>query len=268
MEGRACLFRFSSVDRPEFCMVAYRISISEHHDRWHRYQSLAAGAAGLFLIFIMLGVMVMVADRRAPAQHLPWRPLELANPIGLFTREKLVQAEGGVCRSVLAQGGVAYQDVEDQASGEFCTVRDGVRLTGGLASLRPAGAVMTCNQALAFSLWERQVVQTAAARHFGSAVTGIQHYGSYSCRRRYGAKDGPVSEHASANALDIAAFTLADGRKVSVEDHWSDAGEKGAFLREIRDGACDLFGVTLSPDYNAAHRDHLHLDMGQGGVCR
>jgi hypothetical protein len=84
----------------------------------------------------------------------------------------------------------------------------------------------------------------------------------------YGAADTPVSQHATANALDVAAFRLSDGRTVRVREDWNDPGERGAFLHAVRDGACSVFAVTLSPDYNAAHHDHLHLDMGRGPFCR
>ena len=64
---------------------------------------------------------------------------------------------------------------------------------------------------------------------------------------------------------------LEDGRRVSVLRDWKGDDEKAAFLRRARDEACSVFGTVLSPDYNAAHADHLHLDQaarGFGGVCR
>ncbi|MET0248315.1 MAG: extensin family protein, partial [Sphingobium sp.] len=87
-----------------------------------------------------------------------------------------------------------------------------------------------------------------------------------SCRRLYGRSEGDFSEHATANAIDIAAFTLADGRRISVVTDWTGEGKDAAFLRAVRDGACDLFSTVLSPDYNAAHRDHLHLDQAERGA--
>jgi hypothetical protein len=81
----------------------------------------------------------------------------------------------------------------------------------------------------------------------------------------YGRDAGAWSEHATANALDIAAFRFADGRRVSVVGDWEGTPEERAFLREVRDGACKLFATVLSPDYNAAHRDHFHLDQADRG---
>ena len=57
---------------------------------------------------------------------------------------------------------------------------------------------------------------------------------------------------------------LANGRRITVARDWNDGGPDGAFLRDVRDGACGLFSTTLSPDYNASHRDHLHLDEAPG----
>ena len=100
------------------------------------------------------------------------------------------------------------------------------------------------------------------------------HYGSFSCRdiggRRGGEGSERRSEHATANALDIAAFVLADGSTISVARDWSrgDDDARARFLREVHDGACGLWSVVLGPDYNAAHRDHLHLDRGRSRACR
>ncbi|PTS74531.1 extensin, partial [Sphingomonas sp. HMWF008] len=81
------------------------------------------------------------------------------------------------------------------------------------------------------------------------------------------------SEHSTADAVDIAAFVLADGRRISVLEDWRGNGPEATFLHRVRNGACRLFATTLSPDYNAAHANHLHLDQAvRGGmgwtVCR
>jgi hypothetical protein len=84
----------------------------------------------------------------------------------------------------------------------------------------------------------------------------------------YGQESGRVSQHATANALDVAGFRLADGRRITVAADWADEGDEGRFLRAVRDGACRSFETVLGPEYNAAHRDHLHLDRGPYRVCR
>jgi hypothetical protein len=127
---------------------------------------------------------------------------------------------------------------------------------------------MTCPAALAYAFWERHTVQPAAIATLGRGVTAIEHYGTYACRNLYSRAGGRPSEHAFANALDVAAFRLSDGRRVSVAADFHDETPGGLFLRGVRDGACDWFRATLGPDYNAAHADHLHLDYGRYSICR
>jgi len=179
----------------------------------------------------------------------------------LATHAKVAAASGEACRALLTQHGVSFQNVPDSTDGPFCAIHDALLISGGTASLHPIGAVMTCQEALAFAVWERQVVQPAAANLLGSPVSVVDHFGAYQCRRMYGAPTGDVSQHATANAIDIAGFELADGTKVTVAADWNDPGPKGVFLHQVRQGACGVFSVVLSPDYNAAHANHLHLDM-------
>ena len=127
---------------------------------------------------------------------------------------------------------------------------------------------MACPLALEYALWERQVVRPAARELLASEVARVEHLGTYACRRIYGRATGSPSAHARAAALDVAAFLLEDGRRVSVLHDWNGEDARAAFLRRVRDGGCRVFRGTLSPDYNAAHADHLHLDDGRFSVCR
>ncbi len=107
-------------------------------------------------------------------------------------------------------------------------------------------------------------VVVPAARAAGDRATAITDLGSYNCRTIAGSDR--LSEHATANAVDVSGIRLAHGEVVIARD-WRDRGPRGALARRLRDGACRLFRVVLSPDYNAAHQDHLHLDMGRGRGC-
>jgi hypothetical protein len=251
--------------------MAYRRPTSEHDERGHRLQTLAGQIAGMFLLFLMLGLAFLFADWTVPPQHLPWKPLRLSDPVGVATQSKVAQAsvDAELCRRVLAKGGVSFQDVPDRQEG-FCAIKGGLIVTGGLPTPRPAGAVMMCQQALAYSLWMRQVVQPAARELLGAEVASVDQYGAYVCRRIYGSpsESDRVSQHAYANALDVGGFRLTDGRSITVEKGWKGAPEEAAFLRRVRDGACGVFRGVLSPDYNAAHYNHLHLDMGPYQMCR
>jgi hypothetical protein len=240
----------------------------------------------LLVLLLLLASMAAIAlallvfAHRRP-QDVPWTPLDLGDPVGLFTGRKLtaLRTDAAACHALLDQAGIAYQRLPKRDDGPSCGYRDGVRVAieGPLAiRYRPAiGA--SCAVAASLATWEWQVVQPAALRHFGTRVTAIDDFGTYQCRRIGGgrAAEGGArwSEHASANAVDIAGFRLADGRRITVARDWTGGGRDAAFLREVRNGACTLFATTLSPDYNAAHHDHLHLDQadrGPGGwrACR
>lgn len=227
-----------------------------------------AGFGSLLLDAALAGLLLfMVVDRTAPPQDLPWKPFSLNQPIGLATSGKLarIAADPARCKAALAAGKVAFTETPAKRDG-FCSTLDSGRVGGG--ALSPAGPVMTCKEALAFTLWNRQVLRPAARDILGAEVVAIDHYGTYACRRVYGQSSGRISEHAHANAFDFAGVRLRDGRRVTVAAHFSDEGPRGRFLRAARDGACKVFRVTLSPDYNAAHHDHLHLDMGPFRTCR
>lgn len=231
--------------------------------------------AALLLVVGAIGQWLYALAQSRP-QDMPWTPLELTAPVGAFTGAKLAALgdDFAQCRALLDAAGADYTALPPRNEGPQCGYDDAVRPAAakGRAALTPAGVGVACPVAAALDVWEREVVQPAALRRFGSRVARIDHFGSYSCRRIYGRDAGNWSEHSRAAAIDVAGFRLADGRRITVARDWQD-GEKGAFLHEVRDGGCRLFATTLSPDYNAAHRDHLHLDQARRGfgrwsVCR
>ncbi len=142
----------------------------------------------------------------------------------------------------------------------------------GAVQLRDIGVpvtgitAMTCPLAYAFTQWVQTDLQVPAIGEFGSAVVKIEAMGTYSCRSIAGSDR--LSEHGSANAIDVAAFVLADGRRVSVLNGWHGDEREARFLKSVRTSACRRFNTVLSPDYNADHRDHFHFDMGRGPFCR
>lgn len=249
--------------------MRYRVPHNPRIEHEVRHRARLARYAGLVILWALVLFMAFVAERKIPDQHLPWKPLSVVDPVGLATRVKAARAgaDPKLCRGIMTKAGVVYAEVPDRTEGEFCQLRDAVQLESGLAQFEPAEAPLVCKEALALTIWERQVVQPAADELLGQGVKGFVHYGSYACRRMYGLQEGPVSEHASADAIDIAGFRLTDGQVISVASDWSDPGPRGQFLRRVRDGACRVFLTTLSPDYNAEHHDHFHLDMSGWNKC-
>lgn len=201
---------------------------------------------------------------QAHPQHNPWAPLSLDDPPGWATARKLVRLRDDTqeCRAFLTRSGVDFADLPPAGEGE-CRREDRTVLASrslGLV-LRPDAPQATCAVGAGLALWLRQGVQPAASELLGSRVVALGHYGTNSCRRIGGGQTGNWSEHATGNAIDIASFVLEDGRRISVLNDWDGEDSKAEFLRAVRDAACGAFGTVLSPDYNAAHADHFHLDQ-------
>jgi len=126
--------------------------------------------------------------------------------------------------------------------------------------LAPA-ATLSCSMVPSLESWIAAVVQPAAHAFYGVPVAQLTVASSYSCRTIAGSSN--TSEHAFANALDVSAFTLVDGRRITVLRGWRGDAIDQAFLRAVHDGACAQFSTVLGPDANADHRDHFHLDLAR-----
>jgi hypothetical protein len=130
----------------------------------------------------------------------------------------------------------------------------------GAVAVKPA-ATLACPIVSVLDRWFADSVQPAAQRWFGSRVVEIKQISAYSCRGMNGNSHAHISEHAFGNALDIAAFTFADGRRVSVKDGWKGLPEEQGFLRDVQAAACQQFTTVLAPGSNVYHYDHIHVDL-------
>lgn len=223
----------------------------------------------VFLAVLALAYFVGREQHWIPPQHDPLAPLDLGDPPGLATGWKLsrLRDDPASCTAALDNSNLRFALEPDREMGGFCAFRNVVSLQRTEIPLS-GGLRVTCPLAAGLQLWLREVVQPAARRYLEAEVTRVDHLGSYACRRVYGRESGRPSQHATANAVDIGGFRLSDGRRISVLAGWEGAPDEQAFLREVRDGACSLMRGVLGPDYNAAHRDHFHLDMGPYSLCR
>lgn len=202
-------------------------------------------------------------------QHNPWAPLDLRDPPGWATQGKLTALKGDAkaCSAVLERSDVRFTALEPIGDGA-CRRESRTRLD--LFPFAPRRPDSTCAVAAGLELWLDREVQPAAQVLLGQRVARVEHLGTYSCRRMYGRDEGPWSEHATANAIDISGFVLADGSRVTVLRDWDGSDPEARFLHAVRDAACNIFATTLSPDYNAAHADHFHFDQADrwSGLCR
>lgn len=173
------------------------------------------------------------------------------------------------CFADLRAMGVDFEPLPDKQMGPGCGLTGTVKLLDIGVPTANLGAVR-CGEARAFAAWARNGVAPAAYQILGSELSRIVSMGSYACRNTVGTS-GPArrSGHAIANAIDIGAFELKDGRRISILRDWNSPDPAvRQFLKVIHTSACRRFGTVLSPDYNAVHRDHLHLEDDGARFCR
>ena len=179
--------------------------------------------------------------------------------------------EARQCLAALGLARANFTPLPDQYFGAGCSTINTVRLASlrsdegvlGVSNLGP----VTCPLAETFAAWVRFGVDRAARQLLGSELVRIETMGSYSCRNVAGSDR--LSAHANANAIDVSAFVLANGRRIDLLARWS-GGSRGEreFLRVIHSSACKRFGTVLGPDYNSAHANHLHLERSNNSFCR
>ena len=221
-----------------------------------------------------------------PRPALPWdAPREFAAPLPpprpvIIPEARRAQGEfklaaapvGSPCAELLGQEIVLAETGRIVDAAEGCGMEPTVRLNavllpdGTFAKLRPA-AVLRCETALAVARWIREDI-AAAALVLGSTLARVEVAASYTCRSRNNVAGAVLSEHSRANALDMSAFVLTDGRTLTLTDPKASA----EFIAELRRSACARFTTVLGPGADRAHEFHLHVDLAErrGGyrICQ
>ncbi len=173
-----------------------------------------------------------------------------------------------ICRARLDARAVAFAFTPPVTEGE-CAIPLPVRLQslaiGGADIAFGAEPVLDCHLAERLADWIGNVVEPLARQHLGSGLAAVETGPGYACRKRNNAATGKLSEHAKGNALDIAAFALSDGRRIAVHPADPPTPAATAFLAAVRATACGYFLTVLGPGSDAAHAEHLHLDLGRHG---
>lgn len=227
-----------------------------------------------FRVFLMVCVVLaglLLAIWRGwldvPPRWNPWAVLDIRETPNLLTGFKLwrLQDDPVLCQQALNTSSLRFTPQADSRPEVACPLNNTLRVhSAGVAF--SSSFIASCPLAAAFALFEQYDLQPAAQAVFGQPVARVEHVGSFACRTIAGSQRR--SQHASANALDIIGFRLADGRRISVLQDWPKQGKNAEFLRHVQRGACRRFNTTLGPEYNAAHHDHFHVDMGLWRMCR
>lgn len=203
------------------------------------------------------------ARARAPA-----RP---AVPVGSAPQSYAQRAEDASCLADLGASGARFDPLPDTYAAPGCNKLGTVQLMALAGDRAPLSisnmGPVRCGVAKAFGDWARFGVDRAARQILGSPVARIETMGSYACRNVAGSERR--SAHARAEAIDVSAFVLADGRRIVLRRDWDDGdAATREFLRVVHKSACKRFGTVLGPEYNAAHEDHFHLEGTGAKFCR
>lgn len=202
-----------------------------------------------------------------PPEWDPTQPLDFRAPRTWVTRWKFerLQTDPDLCVRALATADLRWRRVEGM-SGGLCPLPDAVRVIQGDVPTVPSSFLASCRLAVDWFVFLRDVAEPEARSRYGVGLSRVEHLGSYNCRD-VREKPGRLSSHARADAIDVTAFVLPDGRRIAVAD-WRHQGRDTEFLHAVRDRACHVFGIVLSPDFNALHAGHLHLEASPWGMCR
>jgi len=230
-----------------------------------------------FLLGVLIAVALAVAlfpriQRYLPPGYDPFAPLSVTDPPTFVTHYKLRALAGdpAACLTVLDQaraaGRIAF--TAERSTTGTCPLLSPVRVRGFGPVALSSSFLASCPLALSSAMFVTQSALPQAEMAFGSPLVRIDYLGSYACRNIYNRPDARLSEHASADALDVAGFRLADGRDITVLRQWRRDDAEGAYLHTVFSQSCDFFGNSLGPDYNAAHIGHFHFGMRGFGVCR
>lgn len=202
-----------------------------------------------------------------PPNLKPWAVPDLEAAPERWAKIQLnrLKSDPKLCAEAIGKTRLQFSPIADRPSDKGCVLTNVLRYESGKSDYSRS-FLATCPLAAALYWYEGQVEKLAQS-YFGVGVERIDHVGSYACRNIYASKQGNLSQHATANAIDITGFRLSDGTVISVTQDWKD-GKKAQFLRDAHQEACGLFNAVLGPDYNEQHRTHFHLDMGGGWICR
>lgn len=232
-----------------------------------RRGTIAALAAALSLVG---GAYLF--GRFVPPRFSPLAPLDVAEaPVPVVTAMKLARLRGdsAYCRAALATSALKATEVPEMSSPRGCELHDVERIAVGRGPAFSSSFIASCALAVDLAMFIEHVVAPAAARDMDSEVVTIEHLGTFACRPIVGAGiTAELSQHANANAIDVAGFVFANGEKVTVAHDWQGGDAKARFIHDVHDGACGIFLVVLGPDYNAAHHSHLHFDVSGFHFCR
>ena len=225
----------------------------------------------LLILLLAIGTLAIFWFGLVPQRYSPFAPISLDDPPHWFVDLRLasLRSDPQQCRAALKPPHIAAMPIADKVQPNGCGWTNAVRISE-VAGADIGLEQLTCEAATALALWMEYGVQPLARQMFGSRVAWMQDMGTYSCRNIIG-NDRWLktrSQHSLANAVDIGAFRLENGKQMSISADYKRDTPEGQFLREAHRRACYYFRVALGPEFNKAHHDHFHFDRGPLMRCK
>jgi hypothetical protein len=214
----------------------------------------------LFALFL-LTAPGLANDAPLPRPRPPEAERKVSQPVEIDPLER--QAALRLCEEFVRADVAVAAALDPMAWDNGCTAAAPVSMSaiklasGQLVELKPA-AVLRCPTALVIARWVREDLAPLADK-LSSRIERIDVAASFSCRPRNSVFGAVMSEHGKANALDIRALHLADGRKIAIEN----AAGPREFLAGMRQSACARFMTVLGPGSDKDHENHLHVDLAE-----
>jgi hypothetical protein len=226
--------------------------------------------ASPLLVLLLLAACGSPPSRpiRETSPALAWPDLGARGGPAIWAQLRQYESRPDLCRRALAaQPGWTIEPVADTSPSPGCGLRKAIRIIEApIGFNRPQD--MSCPLAAGLHLWMRDSITPAARLYLDSTVVRIESFGTYACRTRNNRPGARLSEHATANAIDISAFVLADGRRLRILDLPKLKEDERDFIQSVRKSACRTTSVVLGPGSDGYHEDHLHLDLGPWRACR
>lgn len=223
------------------------------------------------LILTLMAVVPGLLEKLPPEWN-PFAPFSVTDAPTWITHYKLkrIESDPAACLATLqraeTQGLIRFTALPP-TTGQ-CPLSHPVRVQNFGDVRLSASFLSSCALALRSTMFVAQAAKPLAAAEVGSPLVRIDHLGSYACRNIYHRAKGRLSEHATADALDVSGFQFANGQRISVLKNWPQNETSAHYLRQVFQASCRYYGNSIGPEYNAAHANHFHLGMRGFGVCR
>jgi len=228
-----------------------------------------------FLSVAVVALAFLTMDvRAAPRDEVPLprpRPPDLHGPKEPTHEDGKGEAaeksgRDEACLERLKAAGFTFEPAtQHTASNSACVIETPVKLMAVPVASRGANVRLPEEPMLACRFAERvghflgELVAPVIAGRLSFELKGVRTGPGFECRNRNRAANGHLSAHALGLAVDVAAFELANGKLLPIKPDGDSRGQ--AAVTAIRTAACGWFTTVLGPGSDAAHTDHMHLDI-------